>query len=93
VSAPNSPRKDSTPESLSCSPLIIAQWDRNRREVIRVELGRSNGHDVFSVRTWFRDDGLLKPRSGITLSLRHLPAAAEAVGKALDEARRLGLVE
>jgi hypothetical protein len=44
---------------------------------------------------WERNsDDVLKPgKTGITLALKHLPALADAMGKALAAARDLGLIE
>jgi Transcriptional Coactivator p15 (PC4) len=75
-------------------PIIIAQWDRNRREVIRVALDKYNGRHTINARVWYHDGATLKPgKSGMTLAVTHLPAFAEAMGKALDAARELGLIE
>lgn len=74
---------------------VIAEWDRNARERIRVELGSYNGRDTINARVWYwDDDDVLKPsRSGLTLAVKHLPALADAMGKALAKARELGLIE
>lgn len=75
-------------------PIVIAQWDRNAREVIRVALDQYNGHDTVNVRVWYRDGETLKPgKTGITVGVKHLAALAEASGKALERARELGLVD
>lgn len=76
-------------------PIVIAEWLRNSREVVRVELAEYQGRHVIAVRTWYRSviDGGLKPgRSGITLSIKHLPEMAGAVSKALARATALGLI-
>ena len=64
------------------------------REMIRVRLDVFNGRDVVDVRTWYRSaEGEMKPgRSGLTLSVRHLPALAQALTRALVKARELGLL-
>lgn len=75
-------------------PLVIAEWDRNSREVIRVALDQYNGHHTVNVRVWYRDGDQLKPgKTGITVGVKHLAALAEASGKALERAIELGLVE
>jgi hypothetical protein len=74
-------------------PLVVAEWDRNAREVIRVALDQFSGRHTINLRVWYREGGSLKPgKSGITLSLGHLPALTEAMGKALGAARELGLI-
>jgi Transcriptional Coactivator p15 (PC4) len=76
-------------------PIIIAEWNRNDREVVRISLDQFNGRDTIDIRSWWRDsDGDLKPgRGGLTLAVKHLPALAEGLADALDRARALGLVE
>ena len=76
-------------------PVVIAEWDRNAREIVRVALDHYQGRHTIDVRTWFRDgDDQVKPsRSGITLAVKHLPALADALGKALIAARELGLLD
>lgn len=75
-------------------PVTIAQWDRNAREVVRVDLHEFNGRAVVGCRVWYRDGAEIKPgKTGLTLSVKHLPALADALGKALAHAIELGLVE
>ena len=74
-------------------PLVIAEWDRNAREVIRVALDHYQGRHTVNFRVWYHDGDVLKPgKSGITLSVKHLPAMADAMAKALAAARELGLL-
>ena len=76
-------------------PIIVAGWQRNSREIIRVALDQYRGHEIIDVRAWWTDDkGNRRPgRSGLTLSLKHLPALADGLAEALQRARALGLVE
>lgn len=76
-------------------PVVIAEWPRNHREVVRVTLDRYNERHLIAVRSWFRDEaGELRPsRSGITLSVKHLPGLAAGLASALERARQLGLIE
>ena len=56
------------------TPIIVAEWDRNAREVVRIDLPEFNGPAVVGAGVWYRDGAELKPsRSGITLGLKHLP--------------------
>jgi hypothetical protein len=78
------------PESF---PIVIAEWERNAREIVRVALDHYNGRHTINVRVWYRDGDELKPsRSGITLAVKHLPALADALSKAFVAAAQLGLV-
>lgn len=75
-------------------PIVIAEWDRNAREVMRVALDYYNGRHTINVRVWYHDDDGLKPgKTGITLAVKHLPALADALAKAERRARELGLVD
>jgi hypothetical protein len=72
---------------------VIAEWDRNAREVVRVALNQYNGRHTIDARTWYHDGATLKPgKSGIMLSLKHLPALADAISQALVRAQELGLL-
>jgi|ERR1051325_5962625 hypothetical protein len=75
-------------------PILIAEWPRNKREIIRVALDQYQGRDVVDARSWWRDEqGKWRPgRSGLTLSLKHLHPLAEGLAGALRRAQALGLV-
>jgi hypothetical protein len=55
-------------------PIVVAEWDRNSREVVRVALDQYKGRDTINARVWYHDDdGVLRPgKAGITLALKHL---------------------
>ena len=76
-------------------PHIAAEWPRNNRETVRVQLSIYGERPVIDCRVWFPDQrGELKPgRSGLTLSVKHLPPLAEGLAKALTEAKSRGLVD
>jgi hypothetical protein len=73
---------------------IIAEWQLNRREHLRVSLQRYKGVDLIGIRKWFfGDDDSLRPgKDGITLNIKYLPPLADAIAKALAEALARGLV-
>ncbi|QRM27372.1 transcriptional coactivator p15/PC4 family protein [Microvirga sp. VF16] len=75
-------------------PMTVAEWKRNSRETLRVRLDTYNGQTIVDCRAWWSDaNGELRPgKSGLTLSVRHLPALAEALAKALAAAQDAGLV-
>ena len=83
------------PNSVPLSfPIVIAEWDRNAREVVRVALDYYSGRHTVNARVWYHDDDGLKPgKTGITLAVKHLPALADALVKAEHRARELGLIE
>ena len=73
-------------------PITLAEWPRNSRETVRVRLDLFSGQVVVDCRSWWRDaSGELRPgKSGLTLSVRHLPTLAAAVNAALTHARSAG---
>jgi hypothetical protein len=74
-------------------PIVIGEWERNSREVIRVALDLYNGRHAINARVWYRAGDAVKPiKFGITLAAKHLPALSDAMGKALDAARHVGLL-
>ena len=76
-------------------PVVVAEWARNSRESIRIALDQYQGCEIVDARAWWRDDeGLWRPgRSGLTLSVKRLPALTEGLINALRRARALGIVE
>lgn len=91
---PDSERHQDQPEGgKTVFPLVVGEWDRNKREVVRVALDQYNGRHTINLRIWYRDGDTLKPgKAGLTLSLKHLPDLAEALGAALEAATTLGLL-
>ena len=76
------------------SEIIIAEWRKNSREILRVRFDNYKGYAVICIRAWYADsDGILKPgRGGLTMSVRHLPALASALAKAMEMANAAGLL-
>jgi Transcriptional Coactivator p15 (PC4) len=75
-------------------PLVIAEWWKNRRhESIRVRLSSYEGRALIDVRTWYGEDGKLKPGKGFAATVKHLPRLATEIAKALAKARELGLID
>ena len=75
-------------------PVIVAEIPKNQAEAFRVTLNSFKGSTVIDIRTFFRNGDELKPtRSGLSTSVRHLPALAAAMTEALARARSMGLVE
>jgi hypothetical protein len=77
---------------MSAAPaLVVAEWDRNSREVVRVALDQFSGHHTINARIRYRAGIEIKPgKGGLTLGL---PALADAMAKALVQARELGLLD
>ena len=77
------------------SETIIAEWQKNSRETLRVRLDEYQGQHVICCRAGYADkDGNMRPgRGGLTISVRHLPQLAQAQGDALIAAKASGLLE
>jgi hypothetical protein len=75
-------------------PIIVAEWPRNSRELVRIAIDRFNNRFTIDMRSWWQDtDGTFRPsRRGLTLAVEHLPKLADALDKALHRAETLGLV-
>lgn len=74
-------------------PLLIAEWPRNSRDVIRVRLNAFNGRTTIELREWYPSDGGWNPgKAGITLSVAHVRTLADAFAKALAEAESRNLL-
>ena len=74
---------------------VIAEWQKNSRETLRVKLDEFKGQPVICCRAWYQGaDGTLKPgRGGLTVSIRHLPALLIAMSDAYKIALDTGLLE
>ena len=75
--------------------IIIAEWQKNSREVLRVKLDEFKGQPVICCRAWYQgEDGNMKPgRGGLTVSICHLPAILIAMSDAYKIALDTGLLE
>ena len=75
-------------------PVIIAQWRRSANGTVMIKIDQFNGTIVIDIRDWWTSPtGELRPgRSGITMSVRHLPSLARALTTAEATARQLGLL-
>jgi hypothetical protein len=75
-----------------CAEIVIAEIERNSRDVLRVVLGSYERTATIAVWSWYRAaSGELRPsKRGIIVGIRHLPALAEALGAALAAARANG---
>jgi hypothetical protein len=83
------------PRHVAGFPLIIAEWPRNERELVRVSLSRFDSRFTIDIRCWWRNsNGTFNPgRHGVTLSVKHLPKLAEGLISARRRALLLGLIE
>lgn len=89
-----SPRRPAVGE-IAELPIIIAEWPRNSRELVRVSLDCFNNRFTVDVRVWWQNaDGIFRPdRSGLMLAINHLPKLAHSLEDTLQRAQVLGLLE
>lgn len=74
-------------------PIVVAEFQKNERESFRITLDRFKGTAVIDVRVFYRAGDALRPsRSGLSTSVRHLPAIVDALQEALTRARDAGLL-
>lgn len=75
-------------------PIIVAEFRKNAREVVRVSLDNFKGTQCVSVRLFFEAaSGEMRPgRSGISMAIRHLPNLAGALADVLAKAQASGLI-
>jgi len=79
---------------LLTEPITIAEWWKNRRgESIRLTLSQFQGRSIVDLRTWYPQDGKLKPGKGFAAEVRHLPRLVATIAKSETKARELGLIE
>jgi hypothetical protein len=91
---PDSWRQVATAAPALTEPITIAEWWKNRRgESIRLALNQFQGRSIVDLRTWYTEDGKLKPGKGFAAEVRHLPRLARAFAKAASKARELGLIK
>jgi Transcriptional Coactivator p15 (PC4) len=73
----------------------VAEVPKNSREVLRVELTEFKGHQLVSLRIWYRpeDDQDLRPgNKGFAMRVEKLPELAAAIDRAIEMARAEGLL-
>gem|GEM_PF-1329434 len=73
--------------------VIVAEWQKNQRETVRVALETFNDRPIVNLRIWYRPEGSddLRPgKSGLAMGAQHLPALASAINRALEIAVQRG---
>ena len=80
---------------MSDLPTIIAEFPKNKREIVRVSIENYKGQTVISVRVFYHagDDAELRPgRSGLSMSIQHVVKLAAALKDAETKAHELRLI-
>jgi len=73
---------------------VIADIQKNTREILRVELDEFGGRQIISARTWYRDSiGALRPTpKGLSVDVRLLRELRAALTEAETVALDAGLI-
>jgi hypothetical protein len=67
--------------------VVIAEFEKNAREVVKVRLTRYAGRDLVDIRAWYEgDDGAFHPGKGIALRRDLLPELRKALAAAEEAA-------
>jgi hypothetical protein len=79
----------------SAPAIVVGEFARNDREIVRVMLDTYRGHRILQIRNFYSaSDGTWKPgKGGIGMAVRHLPRLAKAINTALAEAARSGIIQ
>jgi hypothetical protein len=74
---------------------VVAEWQRNEREVIRITLSKYDGQISIDVWVWFRVEGReFRPsRRGISMRLTEISDIRKGLRKAREMAVGLGFAE
>lgn len=73
----------------------IAEFPKNKRETLRIELTQFNGRDVVNARIWAPKEGvgLVPTPKGLTISPDLLPQLIGGLQAAQEAATKLGLID
>ena len=76
------------------APIIIDQWERSKREAVRVQLVEYKQNILIEARVYHKQhDGEYRPtRKGLSLGLKHLRPLAKALADAEIKALELNLI-
>lgn len=73
---------------------LIASFDKNVNEVVKVELTEYGGNDLVAIRCWIKNPGGedFPTKKGITLRVENFPLLKKAVDKLGEELIKSGLL-
>ena len=73
-------------QSAQAAPVVIAEFEKNKKEKVRVSFVEFQGHELLEVRAYYpTGDGTMKPGKGLCIQR----AQVATLRKALVEAERL----
>jgi hypothetical protein len=86
-------QKSSEPKGAVALPIVVAEWQRNERELIRIMLSKFRDRISIDLRVWFRTERG-EPRTsrrGISLRLTEISDIRAGLRKAEEMIAELGL--
>ena len=79
---------------LPIEPIVVGEFEKNAKDVVRVTLNQYNGMDLINVRIFYRDkDGQLKPgKDGFSLKVDQFAQFARLLADAGNKLKELQLL-
>ncbi len=78
---------------LPTDPVVIGEFEKNSKEVVRVTLHQYAGNDLIGIRAYYHDkDGNLKPGKGINVRVEQFPQLALLLADAGKKLKEIGLI-
>ncbi|RME87861.1 MAG: transcriptional regulator [Candidatus Hydrogenedentota bacterium] len=67
-------------------PILLHEFQKNSKEIVRVEISEYRGKKLLNIRTWFlNDEGQYLPsKKGIAVSVEKIPELIDALKKAKE---------
>lgn len=80
--------------SESSDDVIVAQFEKNKKEEVRVSVGSFHGRQIINMRVYFKDDdGSWKPgKQGLALSVERYKDLAGAIVQVGEHLKSKGLL-
>ena len=80
--------------SESGDDVIVAQFEKNKKEEVRVSVGSFHGRQIINMRVFFKDDdGIWKPgKQGLALSVERYKDLAGAIVQVGEHLKSKGLL-
>jgi hypothetical protein len=82
------------PTNESNDDVIVAQFEKNKKEEVRVSVGSFHGRQIINMRVYFKDDdGSWKPgKQGLALSVERYKDLAGAIVQVGEHLKSKGLL-
>jgi len=71
--------------------VVLAEFQKNKRETVRIRKTQYRGVDLIDVRGWYQEGEALKPGKGLSIRIEQLPELRRALSQA-EKALKAGKV-